>query len=229
MPSPTAQAKAIVVQTQEEERYRLARLLQSGPAQLFANATLEIETCLQLIDTQPQTTREGLELLRRELQQGFDHIRDLISDLQPPLLEELGLVAGLRKYVARFSEQTAISVDLIGWEQLTERFAATVELSIFRIIQEALENVRTHAQATHAQIELGMRNGTMTVSVVDNGKGFAPQSLAPGRRWGLVMMQDRADLLEGTLQIFSEPERGVRVLLTAPLRVPVPNGSRGQP
>ncbi|MBI5033925.1 MAG: sensor histidine kinase [Chloroflexi bacterium] len=225
MTNPTAQAKAIVVQTQEEERYRLARMLQAGPAQLLANATFEIETCLRLIDTQPQTAHEGLESLLRELQQGLTDIRDLISNLQPPLLEELGLVAGLRKYVARFSEQTNIPVDLIGWEQLTERLPATVELSIFRIVQEALENIRHHSQASHAQVEFSFQDGYLTVLIVDNGKGFAPTSLAPGRRWGLVMMQDRAELLEGNLQIFSEPGNGVRVIFTAPLRVSILNGN----
>jgi len=225
MTNPTAQAKAIVVQAQEEERYRLARMLQTGPAQLLANATFEIETCLRLLDTQPQTAREGLDSLHRELQQGLDDMRDLISNLQPPLLDELGLVVGLQKYVAKFSAQTGIPVDLIGWEHLTERLPATVELSIFRIIQEALENIRRHSQASHAQVELELANGTLTMLIVDNGKGFAPQSLAPGRRWGLVIMQDRAELLEGNLQIFSEPGHGVRVILTAPLRTSILNGN----
>ena len=225
MTNPTAQTKAIVVQTQEEERYRLARMLQAGPAQLLANATFEIETCLRLIGTQPQTAHAGLESLLRELQQGLNDMRDLISNLQPPLLEELGLVASLRKYVTRFSEQTNIPVDLIGWEQLTERLPATVELSIFRIIQEALENIRHHSQATQAQVEFAFQNGYLTILIGDNGKGFAPTSLAPGRRWGLVVMQDRAESLEGNLQIFSEPGNGVRVILTAPLRVSLLNGN----
>ncbi len=225
MTNPTAQAKAIVVQTQEEERYRLARMLQAGPAQLLANATFEIETCLRLIDTQPQTAREGLDSLKRELAQGLDELRDLISNLQPPLLEEMGLVAGLHKYITKFSDQTAIPVDLIGWERLTERLPATVELSIFRIVQEALENIRHHSQASHAQVEFAFQNSNLTIVIADNGKGFAPQSLAPGRRWGLVMMQDRAELLEGNLQIFSEPGHGVRVILTAPLHVPALDGN----
>jgi two-component system sensor histidine kinase DegS len=223
MTNSNAQAKAIVVQTQEEERYRLARMLQAGPAQLLANATFEIETCLRLIDTQPQTAREGLDSLLRELQQGLEDLRDVIAGLQPPLLEELGLVAGLHKYVTKFSAQTGIPVDLIGWEKLTERLPTTVELSIFRIVQEALENIRHHSQASHAQVEFAFQNGNLNVVIADNGKGFAPQMLAPGRRWGLVMMQDRAELLEGNLQIFSEPGRGVQVVLTAPFRLPAPD------
>ena len=225
MTNSNAQAKAIVVQTQEEERYRLARMLQSGPAQLLANATFEIETCLRLIDRQPQNAREGLTSLLLELQQGLDDIRDIISGLQPPLLEELGLVMSLHKYVTKFSAQTGIPVDLIGWERLTKRLPSTVELSIFRIVQEALENIKRHSQASQARVEFALQNGSLTVSIADNGKGFAPQNLAPGRRWGLVVMQDRAEVLEGNLQIFSEPGHGVQVILTAPFHVSAIDGN----
>ena len=219
MTDPIVSAKAIVVQTQEEERYRLAHLLQAGPAQLLANAALEIETYLQLGDTQPQTARAGLEMLLQELQQGLGGVRDLIENLQPSLLEEVGLVAGLNRYVDRFRRQTGIEVELIGWERLAERLPDMVELAVFRIVQEALENVRKHSQASRARVEFENKNSSMIVTIVDNGRGFAAASLLPGRRLGLVMMRDRAEMLEGTLQIFSETGHGVRVLLTAPLRV----------
>jgi len=225
MSNPTAQAKAIVVQTQEEERLRLARLLQAGPAQLLANTAFEIDTCLRLIDTQPQTARAGLQSLLVELQQGLSDLRDLIAGLQPPLLEEMGLGASLIKYVNKFSAQTGITVDLIGWEQLHERLPATVELSIYRITQEAMENIRRHSHASHAQVECERQGNQLVVTISDNGQGFAPSSLAPGRRWGLVMMQDRAELLEGSIQIFSEPGHGVRVVLSVPLRAPVTLGN----
>jgi len=221
MADPTIQAKAIVVQTQEEERFRLARLLQTGPAQLLANATLEIETFLRLMDTQPETARAGLDSLLLELQQGLGGVRDLIASLQPPLLEEIGLVAGLKRYVDQFKRQTGIEVELIGWERLAERLPDTVELAVFRIVQESLENVRKHSQASHARVELEIQEGSMKVTIVDNGRGFVAANMLTGRRLGLVMMQDRAELLEGTVQIFSETGHGVRVVLTTPLRVPV--------
>jgi two-component system sensor histidine kinase DegS len=222
MTDPIVQAKAIIVQTQEEERYRLAHLLQAGPAQLLANATLEIETYLRLMDTQPQTARIGLDSLLHELEQGLGGMRDLIASLQPPLLEEIGLIASLQRYADKFSQQTGITVELIGWERLTERLPGTVEMAIFRIIQESLDNTRNHSRASRAQVEFASSDSSMTVVIVDNGKGFATQSISPGRRLGLVMMQDRAELLEGNLQIFSEPGRGVRVVLTAPLHNPAP-------
>ena len=221
-------AQAAIVQTQEEERYRLAHALQAGPAQVLANAALEIETCLRLMDEQPQAAREGLTSLMYELRAGLENLRGLVFELQPPMLGELGLAAGLEKYAASFSHRTGISVTLDGVNTFTERLPATVEMSIFRIAQEAFENVSQHAQARHIQLELKRSNDQIKIVITDNGKGFdTRQSKLPERRLGLVSMRDRADLLGGTLQVFSEPGHGVQVVLTAPLRSPVSSSDRG--
>ncbi len=212
-------ATAVVVQTQEEERYRLARSLQDGPGQLLANAALEIETCLNLMNDQPAAARDGLTALLAELRQGLTNVRDLVAELQPPLLSELGLHASLEKYVESFTKRTGIRVTLRGWDALTERFPATMEMAVFRIVQESLDNVREHARAKHVQISLELTQDQLTVTIVDNGKGFdTTQPVSPARRLGLVAMRDRAELLGGNLQVFSEPGHGVRVVLTAPIR-----------
>ncbi len=220
MSTSTALSKAVVVQTQEEERYRLARALQSGPAQVFANAALEIETSLRLMDEQPESARAGLTALVAELKVGLREIRDLIAELQPPLLGECGLGPSLRKYSEAFTRRSGIELTLTGVDSFSERFPSTMEVAIFRIIQEALENVRSHAQATRAQIIVERAPGKITVVVEDNGRGFVTPNDAPtpGRRLGLVAMTDRAELLNGQLQVFSEPAHGVRVVLTVPFR-----------
>jgi two-component system sensor histidine kinase DegS len=218
MADPATLAKAIIVQAQEEERYRLAHSLQDGPGQLLANAALEIETCLRLMNDQPDAAREGLTALLRELRDGLSGVRDLIAELQPPLLDELGLRSSLQKYTEDFSNRTGIRVNLRGWDAQTERFPATMEIAIFRIIQEALANVRAHAHAKSVVIELETTPDQFTVTIADDGKGFnTAQPIAPGRRLGLVAMRDRAELLGGTLHLFSEPGQGVRVVMTAPL------------
>lgn len=216
-------SKAIVVQTQEEERYRLARALQDGPAQLLANAALEIETSLRLLDDQPAAARAGLVALSAELRQGLQAMKDLIADLQPPLLDELGLGASLQKYADSFSIRTEIATDLMGWESLSERLPPTMEVAIFRIVQNALENVRAHAHATRAQIRLECHADRLVVTIEDNGQGFTVTEVSPPprRRLGLVAMSDRAELLGGQLQVFSDPSRGVRVILTIPCKQPL--------
>lgn len=219
MKDSTSLATAVVVQTQEEERYRLARSLQDGPGQLLANAALEIETCLQLMDDQPAAARAGLTALLGELRLGLVNVRDLVGELQPPLLQEFGLQASLEKYAESYSKRTGIRVALRGWDALTERFPPTMEMAIFRIVQEALDNVREHSHAKHVESSLEFTQDHLTITISDNGNGFdTTQPIAPGRRLGLVAMRDRADLLGGNLQVFSEPGHGVRVVLTAPIR-----------
>lgn len=217
MPDPATQATAIIIQAEEEERYRLAKILQQGPAQLLANATLEIETCLRLMHTQPQVAQAGLQQLRLELEAGLVSLRRVIAGLQPPLLKEMGLVVALEKCVQQIAEQAHITITMHGWERLTERMPAIVELAIFRILQEALENVRDHSHATNAQVMLEQIGEQLQITIADNGRGFATNTNA-GRRLGLVAMRDRAALLGGDLHVFSEPGRGVRVVLSMPWR-----------
>jgi two-component system sensor histidine kinase DegS len=161
-----------------------------------------------------------LVALLEELRQGLTDLRDLVAELQPPLLGEFGLAAGLQRYSEDFSKRTGIRVTLRGWDALAERLPATMELAVFRVVQEALDNVREHAHARQARVGLELTAELLTVTITDNGKGFDPeQPIPPGRRLGLVAMRDRAELLGGSLQVFTGPGSGVRVVLTAP-RVP---------
>ena len=220
--------KAVAFQTQEEERFRIARALQSGPGQILANAAVEVESCLNLMDDQPQKAREGLTALLSELKGGLTDLRSLIWELQPPLLGELGLFATVQKYAEVFSKRNNIAVNLEGWDLNSERLAKTMETAIFRIVQEAMENVRDHARATRVQLKLDRAADRLTVTIADNGQGFPANgnSVASGRRLGLTAMQDRAELVGGQLQVFSEPGRGVRVILSVPLRKSARSDSR---
>lgn len=222
MTIPNNRGKAVAVQTMEEERYRLARWLQESPANLLANAALEVETCLRLMDDEPQAARRGLTALSRELREGLGTMRDFIAELQPPLLIELGLAPSLRKFTDDFTRHTGVTVTLAGWDTLTERLPSTVETAVFRIIQEALENVREHSHANRVELRLQLTADRLEITINDDGKGFdTTRGIQPGRRLGLAAMRDRAESLGGSLQIFSKPGRGVRVLLTAPLRMRV--------
>jgi two-component system sensor histidine kinase DegS len=216
--------KAILIQAQEEERYRIARWLQDHPAHLLANAALEVENCLRLMETQSHTARQGLRALLEELREGLIDLRGIVAELQPPLLDELGLAASLSQYVENFAEQSGLNVRLEGWDALAERLPQTMETAIFRIIQEALDNVREHAHAQHVRVHLMRAVDHLGVTISDDGQGFDnSRGGVPGRRLGLVAMRDRAELMNATLQIFTEPGKGVRVVLTVPLRTPLPS------
>ena len=226
MTSPENRGKAVAAQTMEEERYRLARSLQGGTAHLLANAALEIENCLGLLDTRPESARQGLGLLARELRQGLGDLRELIAELQPPLLDELGLSPSIKKYTDEFARRTRIKVHLRGWRALTVRLPSTVEIALFRIIQEALENVRQHSQATRVELVLVLARDHFQITINDNGTGFdSARGVQPRRRLGLAAMRDRAESIGGTIHVYSKPGHGVRVMLLAPLRVR--SGRRG--
>lgn len=206
------------LQLQEEERQRLAHALMSGPGQVLANTLMEVEYSLPLLEKNPQVAIAGLKALRNELRDGLAQLKEYVAELQPPLLQEMGLGASVQQYVKKFGERTGIRAECRGCEQLHERYPATIELALFRVLQEALTNVAAHAQATAVRVELFRSVNQIRLSVQDNGRGFAPraQGNAKKRQLGLIAMRDRVELLGGQTQLFSEAGRGVRVLVTIP-------------
>lgn len=214
------------IQSQEEERQRIARQLQEGLGQLLANAVFELDSCERLLDSDPALAHEGLHLLQTELRAGLETMQNLVIELQPPLLlSELGLVASLEHYLKRFQATSGLEVQA-HLDDLTVRLPPTMEVAIFRIIQEALRNVHQHAAASLVSVDIEVGPEALVFIVEDNGKGFAWDPLdGPGRRrWGLIGMRDRALLLGGSLRIFDKGDGGTRVVLTVPYSVsPAPS------
>lgn len=208
----------IFLQLQEEERQRLAHALMSGPGQILANALMEVEYSLPLLEKKPTVAVAGLHALRNELREGLAQLKNYVAELQPPLLDEMGLGPSVAQYVKNFGALTGIRSECRGCETFRERYPYTIEIALFRILQEALTNVSSHAQATHVRVELTRRATRVQMLVQDNGRGFAPRdgSSLKKRQLGLIAMRDRAELLGGQLQVFSENNQGVRVLVTIP-------------
>ncbi len=207
-----------IAQSQEEERQRIAHEIQEEVGQLLANAVLELEYHDRMAETELQAARAGLVSLKEELRTGLDAVRWLISELQPPsLLADLGLVSGLKHYTEDYTSRFGIDIklDLNG---LKERLPITMEVLIFRIIQESLQNVRKHAGASRVTIRSQREGNTLLFVVEDNGRGFAPGALTSreARNLGLISMRDRAALLQGRLQVLNKREGGVRVTLSVP-------------
>ena len=206
------------IRSQEEERYRIAQTIQKGLAQLLANALFELQSYDRILEDNPQAAREGLFQLKGELCDGLDEVRWLISNLRPPsLLADLGLAAGLRRYVEGYQQRSGIEVDL-DMEELTERLPATMEVAIFRVVQEALQNVHKYAQATRVSIDFQGNSDLLIFTVEDNGRGFDVE-LPIGQRdrnLGLIGMYDRATLLQGELRVFNKKDHGTKVMLSVP-------------
>jgi two-component system sensor histidine kinase DegS len=208
-----------ILQRQEEERARTAKDLEDSIGQLLANAIFELAAVKQLVTTGGNLDEliAGIDSLQEELEVGLTRLRFLIAELEPAsTLGNFGLIAGLRRYLEKFSEQTDIEISYYP-QTLIEQLPDTIELAIFRIIQEALHNIYQHAKATSVQVIISEENNCLKFSVIDNGIGLNPDpDNYHQRRLGLVGMKDLADMLNGTLHLKSEKNKGTQVILTVP-------------
>ena len=183
---------------QEGERRRIARKIHDEVGQILAAARWALAA----------GEKEEAEKL---LAQGIEALRDLARELRPPLLDEAGLAPALRKLLANFSS-AGITVDA---EIEETRYPELVETVAFRVIQEALENVRRHAQAKRVFLRVEEEEGWLLGEVGDDGKGFDPERTTPGL--GLSGMREWVELLGGKLSVESQPGKGTRILFRLPL------------
>ena len=141
-------------------------------------------------------------------------VRDVMADLRPPALDDYGLLAALRTHADALSGRLGVPVVVTGQEP-EPRLSPATETALFRIAQEALNNVSKHARASNVEIHLTAVNGRAELSVTDDGVGFdAPPSSSPQRAtWGLKTMRERAEAVGATLRIEPAPAGGTRVLV----------------
>ena len=165
-------------------------------------------------------TASFLKDLRQRLNNTLEGIRRFTQELRPPMLDDLGLLATLRWQVGEFERRsgTKASLLVVGDER---RFSAEAELLTFRIVQEALRNVERHAQASEVEIEIKFGAGKTVISVIDNGKGFDLEGsladLPRAGKLGLAGMEERAHLLNGSMNIESELGKGTKVTVELPI------------
>ncbi|MGZ4113021.1 MAG: sensor histidine kinase, partial [Tumebacillaceae bacterium] len=155
------------------------------------------------------------EIVRESLAE----VRQIIFDLRPMALDDLGLVPTLRRYLADFQEKNKILTELkvFGREK---RFNSALEVAVFRCMQEALNNICKHAQATSANVKLELTEKQISVHIDDNGIGFSVEAALASRdggHFGLIGMQERVQLLDGRVEIKSVPRQGTRVLISLPI------------
>ncbi len=208
---------AQVIRSQEEERRRVARDIHDGPAQAIANIVFRAEVCERLIDTDKERAKSELKALREHIRNTLAEIRKIIFDLRPMALDDLGLAPTIRGVLDVFREEYGLftEVAVIGKER---RLEPHVEIGIFRVVQEALNNIIKHAQASSAKVRIEFAAAGVTVLVEDDGKGFEmTEGELPSGHYGIMGMRERMQLLNGKLSIKSAPRRGTRVMISVPL------------
>jgi PAS domain S-box-containing protein len=204
-----------IQRAQEEERRRIARELHDDLGQRLTGLKLKMDVLRE--DLPPVDARVAGRL--REIQQGIEglvgEIRRISSNLRPPVLDDLGLVAAVRMLCREFESSGNIKIRFMGDGVL--RICRDAEIAIYRIAQEALSNVAQHAHARLVSIRLEQTRGRVRLIVEDDGKGMEPAQLRDGRRGlGLVGMNERARLLGGSVDIVSKPGHGLRLEVEIP-------------
>ncbi|GAB6931770.1 sensor histidine kinase [Calditerricola satsumensis] len=206
-----------ILQAQEEERKRVAREIHDGPAQTLANVVLRADMADRCIAKREyEAARRELQDVKNLVRESLIDVRRIIFDLRPMSLDDLGLVPTLRKYLSTLEERHGLPVRL-RVEGGERRLDPAVEVALFRLIQESLNNVVKHAAATRAEVAVHFLPGAVSVEVADNGRGFDPASIGEGH-FGIFGMRERVQLLKGQFALDSQPGKGTSVRFTVPIR-----------
>lgn len=191
----------------EDERGHLARELHDELGALLTAAKLDVARLKsRLADNLPEAS-ERLEHLTRTLNTGIALKRRIVEDLRPSSLSHLGLVASLEILAREFEERSGLS---IATELETVELGGSVQLTVYRLVQESLTNIAKYADATQVEINLHNFDSFITVDVKDNGKGFKLESIGPGSH-GLAGMRHRVESAGGKLTVASAENRGTQV------------------
>ncbi len=209
------QQLAQVTAAQEEERRRIARELHDGVGPALASMNLRLHTARKLLERDQRSAAEEIEELAELAQANIQDIRRMIYDLRPAVLDELGLVPALRDYLARCQREHGLVIDFTADEG--ERLPAPVETTLFRVAQEALNNVVRHAGAQQVDVDLTWDDAHLTLRIADDGRGFDPQAPRSGTHLGLWSMRERVEQLGGHFEVDSAPGIGTMVKARVPL------------
>ncbi len=209
-----------LINAQEAERQRLSRQMHDGPAQALSNFIIQAEIAARYMEMEPAKAKEELDNLKSSAMNTFQKVRLFITELRPMMLDDLGLVPTVRRYIDAFKDQTGAEAKIVlkGAERRLEPF---IEVMIFRAIQELMGNaVRHNADATvkpQITVQMAIEDNMVRVMVSDTGKGFVPEDLSTTRGLGLKLIRERVEMLGGSVNIDSSPGQGARVAFQIPV------------
>lgn len=211
-----------IMKAHEEERKRIAREIHDGPAQSAVNLSLKLEICKRYFsDGKIDDLYSELNTLGDSIHSTVKEIRTIIYDLKPSCLED-GLVSAIQRHIETFSASGSININFTysGSDSSVEYYMTS---TIYRMVQEALSNVRKHARANNVGIELVITGTGISLDIVDDGKGFAVEELKTRKfdklkgGFGLEGIRERVELIRGSMTIKSAPGQGTALHIDIPL------------
>jgi len=223
-----------ILVAQEEERRRIAIELHDEPLQDLVALAYAAEAAVAELPEAATQSREKVVWIRDQCVRISRELRRISYDLRPSILDELGLVPALRWLVDRTTDETPVTVAFVVDEQTEkmERVERQVESGVFRVVQEALNNIRRHSGATRADVTLHLTSEALVVEVSDNGHGFQTDKsvirLASEGHLGILGMRERASALGGSLVVRSSPSSGTVITMSIPVSMlRLSNGGTG--
>jgi two-component system, NarL family, sensor histidine kinase UhpB len=205
---------ARALSAQEEERKRIARELHDGTAQTLAALRVRLRIARSLEDGEARN--QLLERISGDLGEAAEELRRIAQGLRPPALDMLGLAPAIESY-ARGVGETAGVTTALDLQPVEGLLSPDAELALYRIVQEALSNVARHSNAGTVRVRLEREQRSVTARIEDDGRGFGVRAEMTNGGLGLYGMQERAAYVGGSVEIESEPGRGVRVRVTIPV------------
>ncbi|KKB35936.1 sensor histidine kinase [Bacillus thermotolerans] len=210
-----------IMEAQEEERKRLSREIHDGPAQMMANVLLRSDLIERIYrERGGDEAMKEIRNLKKMVHAALYEVRRIIYDLRPMALDDLGLIPTLKKYLATIEEHiqsvnqsTTIHFHNMGSER---RLPSKLEVALFRLIQESVQNALKHSAATEISVKLEIKEHHVLALIKDNGRGFDIKQ-KKNHSFGIMGMKERLELLEGDLSIRSKPDEGTLVIIRVPI------------
>ncbi len=208
------------INAREEERRLLAAELHDSPLQLLSATSYLLEACEEALSAHDQELIENVKATKDSIKEAIKAMRRIVNNLRPPLLDDLGVVAAIRKLVEGSASESKLRIN-IHVRGSQRRLPPHYELVIYRVVQEALNNINRHSNAAEAKISLRFYKSFVGIVVRDNGVGFPmdkdSQFLERQNKYGLIGMSERVNNINGRIRIKSKPGKGTIIWVIIPL------------
>ena len=211
-----------LLKAQETERQKISHELHDSVAQNLSALQIGIDTVFDDWPEAPPALKQKVAAMSSVLQASLKEVRDLSYDLRPASLDHLGLIQAILNHCEEFSARTGIETDFSAAGVDDGIMDAETQITLFRLVQEGLNNVRKHSEATKATVRLVASHPHLILRIEDNGKGFDIEqrvvSALSEKRMGLQSMKERVGFLNGRMNIESNPRKGTKILIEVPHR-----------
>lgn len=210
-----------ILEAQENERKRIARDIHDGPAQHIANVVMKTDICKMIIQRNIEEGLRELEDLKESVKVALKEVRDIIYDLRPMSLDDLGLNQTISEMVSKIKQESGLEVEL-KLKTIKTEIEPIIQVAIYRIIQEVFNNIKKHSKARHAQIKLDFGTKYLVLIISDDGIGFDVEETlsrvkTKGTSYGLIGIYDRVNQLQGDIDIKSSRGKGAVYNLRLPI------------